>query len=168
MLKYQNEKKLETEEEETKQPSPEEELEFDNMGLIDISALEFPNNLLTLSLIDNKLQNPDEIISKLQYLNLRILWLNNNSVANDEKLREYVDTKTRIEMFNSKFTKHCTEWGLKYAHYKTIAGAYTENGKIYNLDLDDRDIYNIDVYLFESFTNLRSISLRGHTINDEK
>ena len=95
------------------------------MDLIDISALEFPPNLLTLSLMNNKLENPDELISKLQYLNLRILWLNNNSVAENEKLIEYVDTKTRIEMFNSKFTRHCTEWGLKFAHYKTIAGALT-------------------------------------------
>ena len=69
-------------------------------------------------------------------------------------------------MFNSKFTKHCTEWGLKYAHYKTISGTSIENGKIYNLDLDDRDIYKIDYYLLESFTNLRSISLRGHSISN--
>ena len=71
-------------------------------------------------------------------------------------------------MFNSKFTRHCTEWGLKYAHHKTIAGALSENGKVYALDLDDRDIYKIDYYLFESFTSIRSISLRGHSINNEK
>lgn len=29
------------------------------MDLLDISALEFPKNLVTLSLINNRLENPD-------------------------------------------------------------------------------------------------------------
>ena len=63
---------------------------------------------MTLSLFGNKLENPDELISKLQYLNLKVLWLNGNPVADNEKIKEYVNSKTRIEMFNSKFTKNCT------------------------------------------------------------
>ena len=51
------------------------------MDLIDVGALEFPPNLMILSLCNNKLENPEELISKLQYLNLKILWLNGNPVA---------------------------------------------------------------------------------------
>lgn len=139
------------------------------MDLLDISALEFPKNLVTLSLIGNRLENPDDLISKLQYLNLRVLWLNGNSVADNEKMTEYVNTKTRIELFNSKFTKHCTEWGLKFAHYRKVADASNiENGKIYTLDLDDRNIFKIDLTLIENFTNLRSISLKGHNPSNEE
>lgn len=138
------------------------------MDLLDISALEFPKNLVTLSLVGNRLENPDDLISKLQYLNLRVLWLNGNSVAQNEKMVEYVNTKTRIELFNSKFTKHCTEWGLKYAHYRKVADASNiENGKIYTLNLDDRNIFIIDLTLIESFTNLRSLSLKGHNPSNE-
>ena len=80
MLKYQDEKELPGEETPYKVEEGEE-LDFDNMDLLDISALEMPKNLITLSLINNRLENPEELISKLQYLNLRILWLNDNPVA---------------------------------------------------------------------------------------
>lgn len=53
------------------------------MGLVDVSAVEFPRTLITLSLVDNELSNAEELISKLQYLNLKVLWLNGNPVAED-------------------------------------------------------------------------------------
>ncbi len=106
---------------------------------------------------------------KLQYLNLRVLWLNGNSVANHEKMIEYVNTKSRIELFNSKFTKHCTEWGLKFSQYRNVtSAAEIENGKIYTLDLDDRNIFIIDLTLIEGLSNLRSISLKGHSPSNEE
>lgn len=108
------------------------------------------------------------MIAKLQYLNLRILWLNDNPVADSEVLAEYVEKKSRIEMWNSKFTKHCTEWGLKYSNYKSVsAAANTENSKVYVLDLDDRNIFNIDQSLFLNFTNLKALSIKGHTVSNE-
>jgi hypothetical protein len=54
MLKYQSEKKWPEEEAEATE-GPALELEFDHMDLMDISALEFPKDLITLSLINNKL-----------------------------------------------------------------------------------------------------------------
>jgi hypothetical protein len=36
------------------------------------------------------------------------------------------------------------------------------------LNLDNRNIFNIDVSLFENFANLRSLSLRGHQLTNEK
>ena len=51
---------------------------------------------MTLSLIGNKLENVEELISKLQYVNLRALWLNGNPLADNEELTQYVATKTRI------------------------------------------------------------------------
>ena len=65
-------------------------------------------------------------------------------------------------MFNSKLTKNCTEWAIKYVQNRDISSVNIENAKIYTLNLDNRNIFNIDPYLFESFSNLRSISLKGH------
>ncbi len=51
-------------------------------------------------------------------------------------------------MFNSKLTKNCTEWGLKYAHKRNIGYAFSEvNVKIFSLNLSDRNIYNINIEL---------------------
>ncbi len=59
------------------------ELEFDNMQLTELSHLEFPPNTITLSLMSNELgeDKVDEIIKKLEYLNLKALWINDNPVC---------------------------------------------------------------------------------------
>jgi hypothetical protein len=54
------------------------------MDLLDVSNLEFRKDLVTLSLMNNRLENAQELIAKLQYLNLKILWLNGNPVAKNE------------------------------------------------------------------------------------
>lgn len=95
MLKYQDEKTLPVKEGETEQVD-EQQLDLDNMDLLDVSALQLPKEILTLSLINNKLQNVEELIGKIQYLNLKVLWLNGNPIANNEQILEYVATKTRI------------------------------------------------------------------------
>ena len=46
---------------------------------------------------------------------------------------EYVKTKTRIEMFNSKFTRNCTEWAIKYVQNNSISSVNIENSKVYTL-----------------------------------
>jgi hypothetical protein len=96
-------------------------------------------------------------------VNLRALWLNGNPLASNADLAKYIASKTRIEIFNSEFTRHCTEWGLKYASCRDLrTAAVTENGKIFTLNLDNRNIFIVDPSLFENFTNLRSLSLKGH------
>ena len=57
------------------------------MELTEVSAIEFPQDLLTLSLCDNKIEDPSGLIAKIQYLNLRVLWLNGNPVADDPKMQ---------------------------------------------------------------------------------
>ena len=58
------------------------------MELTELSHLEFPPNTVTLSLMSNQLTEDkvDEIIKKLEYLNLKVLWINENPVADSEKL----------------------------------------------------------------------------------
>ena len=41
-----------------------------------------------------------ELISKIQYLNLKVMWLNGNPLEKDAALREFVEGKTRIELYN--------------------------------------------------------------------
>ena len=136
------------------------------MGLLEVSALEFPKELVTLSLIGNRLEKADELIMKLQYLSLKALWINGNPVADDPDLKNFVDKKTKIEIFNSKFTKHCLGWGLKFAHSGKLSEANDpDNTKTKVLNLDDRNIFEVDIAVLKSFTNLRKLSLKGHSLD---
>ncbi len=51
------------------------------MELLELSNVEFPKTLITLSLMNNRLENVAELISKIQYLNLKVLWVNGNPLA---------------------------------------------------------------------------------------
>ena len=50
------------------------------MELSDLSNLEFAANTITLSLISNNLFHEEELIKKISYLNLRVLWVNDNPI----------------------------------------------------------------------------------------
>jgi hypothetical protein len=76
-----------------------------------------------------------------------------------------VESRTRIELYNSKFTKHCSEWGVKFAHSKTLNFANNaDKHNIFTLNLDARNVFNIDIGILEGFSKLRSLSLKEHTI----
>lgn len=63
-------------------------------------------------------------------------------------LKEYVKNKTKIQIYNSKFTANCNTWGIKYVQNKDVKYAFQENQRnITKLNLDDRDIYQIDIKL---------------------
>jgi Leucine-rich repeat (LRR) protein len=133
------------------------------MELLELSNVEFPKTLVTLSLMNNRLENVGELINKIQYLNLKALWVNGNPLTSAPELLEFIEKKTRIELFNRKFTKQATEWGVKYAHSKSVNFAdITTNGEIYKLELDGRDVFNLDLTILESFKNLRSLSIKDH------
>ena len=66
-------------------------------------------------------------------------------------------------MYNSKFTKHCTEWTYKFVQNMNMNFAFNENNKdIYRLKLDNRDIYITDHNILTKFPNLAYLSLKGH------
>lgn len=173
MLKYQKtSKKLPGYEEEHKPIGAAgnfTEIEFDSMELTELSHLEFPNNTVTLSLVGNQLTNEEELINKMQYLDLKVLWVNGNPLEDSEVLAEYVNEKSKIEIFNSKFTKHCSEWGIKYCQRRKLVDAFQENAKdMVSLNLDERDIFVIDVDVLTKFTNLTTLSLKGHSLSKEE
>ena len=57
MLKYQEEKTLPGTVAETVTAVEGEELELEDMEMLEVGALEFPKNLITLSLMNNRLEN---------------------------------------------------------------------------------------------------------------
>lgn len=119
-------------------------------------------------MISNHLTNEEELIKKMQYLDLKVLWVNGNPIEESEALGEFVKNKTKIEMFNSKFTRNCTEWGLKYVQKKNAKYAFDEPSKnITKLNLDDRNIYQIDIGLLNAFPNLHDLSLKNHEVSSE-
>ena len=156
MLKYQDgerefphQEDLKIQTEETSLTSSQQiepcEVEFDDLGLTELSSLEFPQNTITLSLCTNKLEYSPELIKKLEYLNLKVLWMNENPIESSEEFQQYIDQKTQIQLYNSKFTKHTTEWGLKYVQNRNIKEAILGiNEKVFSLNLDSREVYNMD------------------------
>lgn len=46
--------------------------------------------------MNNRLENVQELINKIQYLNLKVLWLNGNPLENDSAILEFIDKKTRV------------------------------------------------------------------------
>ena len=98
-----------------------------------------------------------------------MFWVNDNPVAESEKLQEYIDAKTKIELYNSKFTKHCTTWGVKYAHDRNLEFAYDPVLEhVFQLNLDDRNIFAIDLTVLNKFKNLRSLSIKQHSLEHPK
>lgn len=66
------------------------------MELADLGGLEFPPNLVTLSLMNNKLSDEEELTKKLNYLNLKVLWLNGNPIIESPTFQEYIISKTKV------------------------------------------------------------------------
>lgn len=125
---------------------------FDDEDIEDPRNLDIDwDNVITLSLYGCKISNPDfvaEMITKLP--KLKALWVNNNPCVEDDKyekmLRIYVENHhSTIEIFNSKFTIHTSEWGLKFA---TFGGnlRMVEESKLEDitaLDISGREFNNI-------------------------
>ena len=92
------------------------ELDLDSMGISNLDALPLHENLETLSLMFNNIENPGQMTSKLLELpNLKALWLNENPVvetcANFNLIGEHFPV---LEVLNSKFTSKAAEWALMY------------------------------------------------------
>ena len=84
-------------------------------------------------------------------------------------LHDYVINKTKIEVFNSKFTKHCSEFGIKYSQTKNLADTFNEHpNNIASLNLDERNVFEINVDVLQNFTNLTSLSMKGHSLGREE
>lgn len=70
-------------------------------------------------------------------------------------------------MYNSKLTSHCTEWAIKYIQKRSMKFAFNEpNKNITKLNLDDRNIFEIDIKLLNKFPNLHELSLKGHEMSE--
>lgn len=104
---------------------------------------------------------------------LKAIWLNGNPVAeeeNEEALFGFIETNfPQIEFLNSKFTKNAGEWGLKFATlYPNIHKIDKTNLELLvSLNLSRRNVFRIkNIDLFANLKALRTLNLRGHTIED--
>lgn len=73
-------------------------------------------------------------------------------------------------MLDSEFTEFATEWVLKFVTcYKSVKSLdEIENENVFSLDLNDRNIYNIENFnIFQSFPNLKHIALKGHSFSEK-
>lgn len=58
---------------------------------------------------------------------------------------------------------------MKYAHNRSLEFAYDPVLEhVYELNLDERNIYAIDLNTLLKFNNLRLLSLKDHTLEDPK
>lgn len=145
-------------------PSPQDprNVEYDCMELTNLDNLSIGPETVCLSLIDNKLENPKELIQVVQNLKeLRAIWFNDNPLEASPELLAFISDHTKIELLNRRFTNHATAWALKFVTFKNIEKAFsTPNADVFYLNLDDRGLLDIDPSLLKEFSNLRHISLR--------
>ena len=90
--------------------------DLDNYDLTTLAQINFAESAEDISLINNEIENPAEVSSRLFDLpNLKALWLNNNPVVeacvNFNSIGEYMPA---LEILNSKFTSKAGEWALMY------------------------------------------------------
>ena len=69
-------------------------------------------------------------------------------------------------MFNSQYTIHCTDWGIKYSQDRNLNAVNLENSKVKCLNLDDRNVFNLGPYALSSFSNVSYVSVKGHLPKD--
>lgn len=99
--------------------------------------------------------------------NLKVIWLNDNPICNDKEqeniMRSYIEQEfPNVELFNSKFTKHCGTWGLKFVSFGfdiNLADT-TPDSDLKHLDISSRDIYRIEncTEKIQNFSNLTKIT----------
>lgn len=101
--------------------------------------------------------------------NLKVLWVNENPICKDkdqeEIMRRYVEQDhPHIELFNSKFTRHCSDWGLRFVSlaFDLNLTRNTPNALIRRLDLSGRNLYRIDHFIekLKDFPNVNQVAAR--------
>jgi hypothetical protein len=101
--------------------------------------------------------------------NLKVLWLNDNPICKDkdqeEMIRKYIEQDhPNIELFNSKFTMYCTDWGMRFVslNFDLNLTRNTPNDLIRRLDLSGRDLYRVANFLekLSPFKNVDTVAAR--------
>ncbi|XP_051131543.1 uncharacterized protein LOC127251739 [Andrographis paniculata] len=156
-----------------------EDLEIDDAMLVSLDLpSKFPN-LLALSLLGNKLKNPETVLKVVTHFqSLRALWLNYNPVTDtgDKYLEDAIlQNCPELEIYNSRFTPKYGKWALGFC-----GGLYDEDNPggdschedhplqgITSIDLSNRCIHSIITEAFSpsELSNLSSLNLRGNPLD---
>lgn len=95
--------------------------EIEYQGIANPLNCDINPDCVALSLFGNKISDLEAVHALLsKFSKLKILWLNENPVAENPALRQMVEKEfPNIEMLNSKFTRHATSWAFLCAtlHY---------------------------------------------------
>lgn len=80
-------------------------------------------------------------------------------------MRNYIEQDhPHIELFNSKFTKHCSHWGLRFVSlgFDLNLTRNTPNALIRRLELSGRDLYRIEHFIdkLKEFPNVEQVAAR--------
>ena len=148
------------------------EYEFDYQPISDPSKLENVNfeEVLVMSLYGcqiKELKLFDDFMKKCP--KLKVLWLNDNPVCKDKKeeemMRLYIEENyPNVELFNSKFTKHCTDWGIRFVSlsFDLHLTKHTPNSVIKRIDFSSRNLYRVDNLIdkLKEFTNVNQVIAR--------
>ncbi|CAO2842027.1 unnamed protein product [Amaranthus hypochondriacus] len=153
-----------------------EELDIDDAKLLELALPSKCPNLFALSLLGNKIKQPETVLEELSQLKeLRALWLNDNPVLeNASNMTEAIlQAFPKLEIFNSCFTLIYGEWALGFC-----GGIYDKDSpgidgdqklhSITSLDLSNRCIHNLNNEAFSpvKLPNLSHLNLRGNPMDE--
>ncbi|EGR30458.1 tubulin-tyrosine ligase family protein, putative [Ichthyophthirius multifiliis] len=133
-----------------------------------------PQDVISLSLFDNKIESLDLVRETLKKLkNLKALFLNYNPVSELEGFFEIISTEfPNIEVLNSKLTQNATDFGLKFCsyNYNLDKSLKIKTEMVKKLNLKKRNLFNLNNFdVFLQFKNLQSIDLtQNERISKEK
>lgn len=147
--------------------------ELEEAGIVDIIELNLQPNLVTVSLLGNKIADADAVLKVIDTMpNLKAIWLNGNPVIDTagEQLLQTIEAKyPNIELWNSKFTKNATDWAIKFVTFGCDAhrASTTPSASLRYLKVDRRDVFKIaDLQgVFAKFPKLRHLSLKDHELD---
>ena len=153
----------------TKESIADLEYEFDYQPISEPSKLEGVNfeKVQVMSLYGcqiSELKAFDDFLKKCP--NLKVLWLNDNPICKDkeqeEMMRKYIEQDhPNIELFNSKFTEHTADWGLRFVSFGFDLNLTrnTPNSLVKRLDLSGRNFYRVKYFTekLKLFPNVNQI-----------
>jgi tubulin--tyrosine ligase-like protein 12 len=146
-------------------------LEYDDMGINDLTKVFVDTSTEALSLENNKLSNIDHVIEFLgKFGNIKAIWLDGNELGEDyESL--LVEKCPQLEIINRKFNKNTGFWGLNFmSKRKPVIEKYDDLYETEALDLSGRDPLAIpDLSIFKSLSHkIEIIDLRDNGYTNEE
>lgn len=134
------------------------EYNLDDYGLKSIADIKFRPEVEQISLFNNELENPAEIMALTSLPNLKGLWLNGSPIVEQcPNFGVIGEQFPKLEILNSQFTSKAGEWAIMLFAKETGATCLEE---IETLSIRGKNLLFIEDWSFlKRMTNLKRLDI---------